>query len=75
MKWLRRDKDQPSEPTEDVQCEHIRLLPKWDRPDDMGNDERASSFWCEACGTEFSAEDGARLRATEQERVKRKLAS
>jgi len=43
-------------PAEDsaTTCVHGVLIPSWDRLEDMGHDERATSFRCEACGTTFT---------------------
>jgi len=53
-------------PAEDsaTTCVHGVLIPSWDRLEDMGHDERASRFRCEACGQAFSPAE-ARL-VTEQ---------
>ncbi len=48
-------------PEADVACPHVALTARWDALEDMGNLERASSFRCEACGADFSAEEGRRL--------------
>jgi hypothetical protein len=44
-----------------VACPHVALTARWDAPEEMGNLERASSFHCEACGADFSGEEGRRL--------------
>ncbi len=42
-------------------CPHASLTARWDAPEDMGDLERASGFRCEACGADFSGEEGRRL--------------
>jgi hypothetical protein len=60
---------------EAIECEHITLIPSWDSAEDMGQLDRASQFRCEACGDTFAPAEAERLRATESERLHRKLAS
>ena len=43
-------------------CDHRLLQPRWDRLEDMGHDELASSYLCEACGENFGTEEGRNLR-------------
>lgn len=44
-----------------VQCPHTALTPRWDRPEDMGKEDLASSFRCDTCGAVFSGDEGRRL--------------
>jgi hypothetical protein len=73
MKLLKRHDDSAAE--EAPKCEHITLIPSWDAPDDIGHEDRATSFRCEACGEVFSLDAAEHLRATEKARVLRRLAS
>ena len=54
-------------------CPHTVLRAHWDDPADMGNDDAATSWTCEACGETFSPEVAAALRATEADRLKQQL--
>lgn len=54
-------------------CPHIALGPRWDSADDIGDESKAISFRCEACGTSFPREEGERLRAAEAERLRATL--
>ena len=56
-----------------VTCLHVILLPRWDSIDDMGNEEKVSSYVCESCGQSFSAEEGKELGRDEEARLKREL--
>lgn len=58
---------------EEVRCPHVTLTPHWDQPEDMGKDELASSFTCQACGQTFGPAEARMLRQTEAERLKRGL--
>jgi hypothetical protein len=51
------------------ECHHIALTARWDDPDDMGHDDKASAWLCAACGSVFSPEEAAELRRTEAERL------
>ena len=62
------------EPAE-VVCLHTSTAPQWDSPDDMGREDRASRFVCAACGTSFTPDEHAALRATEGDRVRELLAT
>jgi hypothetical protein len=44
-----------------VQCPHTALTPRWERPEDMGKEDLASSFRCDTCGAVLSGEEGRRL--------------
>ncbi len=54
-------------------CPHAALGPRWDNAEDIGNESKASSFRCEACGETFTREEGEQLRAAEAERLKATL--
>jgi hypothetical protein len=44
-----------------AECPHKSLTARWDRAEDMGHQDRATSFHCEGCGTDFSGDEGRRL--------------
>ncbi len=37
-------------------CLHTALGPRWDSADDMGDESKANSYRCEACGESFTPE-------------------
>lgn len=43
-------------------CDHRSLLPRWNRVEDMGRDDLATSYQCEACSQVFSVDERQRLR-------------
>jgi hypothetical protein len=45
------------------------MTPRWDAIGDMGSDEKITSYHCEGCESDFSREEGDRLRATETGRL------
>lgn len=57
---LLRKEETPTE-TRNVECPHKALTARWDRSEDIGKEERATSFRCEACGGTFSGDEGREL--------------
>ena len=55
--------------TESPACPHTALVPRWDSIDDIGRDEKATHYVCEACGDSFSPEEALQLRASEARRL------
>ena len=43
-------------------CPHAVLMPRWDSVADMGKDDLATRFVCEACHQEFTPEEARALR-------------
>jgi hypothetical protein len=44
-----------------VACPHRVLVPRWEHSTDIGHEDEAIAFRCEACGTVFAGEAGRRL--------------
>lgn len=81
MRWLRKlrggdgGEASGSAVAKDVPvCEHIALVPRWGSTEDIGKDDRATGYTCEACRAEFTAAEAQSLRATEAARVKQRIA-
>jgi hypothetical protein len=53
-----------------VECPHSVLLPQWSSVEDMGREDRISSFTCEACHEPFTAEAGMAQRTLIAERLR-----
>jgi len=53
-----------AEEVEAPPCPHAVLMPHWDSAADMGHEERATSFVCEACHASFTPEEAQLLRET-----------
>ena len=49
---------------EERSCPHTMLTARWENAEDMGNEAKANSFTCSACGATFSPEEAARVRAS-----------
>ena len=43
-------------------CPHTALIPRWDNVHDMGREDLASGFVCEACHDEFTPAEASALR-------------
>ncbi|MEX2228012.1 MAG: hypothetical protein WEB13_00090 [Dehalococcoidia bacterium] len=52
-----------------AQCPHVTLVPRWDAAGDMGHEDRATSYRCDACLSTFTPEEARELRRTEAERI------
>jgi hypothetical protein len=54
-----------------VECPHGSLVPRWDDPADLGNNDKISRYLCEACGEMLSRDEGERamVEATEILRI------
>ena len=55
----------------DRECLHGTLMAKWDRSADMGDESKATSFVCSACGDSFSPAEAAEVRHRAVERLRR----
>ena len=59
-------------PTENIEvppCPHATLTARWDSVEDIGHEDRATAYVCEACGETFTPEEAAELRRSEVERL------
>ena len=56
-----------------VACLHVSLVPHWDSVKDMGDEDKATSFVCDACHQVFSPQVASALRRTEADRLNKKL--
>jgi hypothetical protein len=52
-----------------VECPHAVLVPRWDNVQDMGREDKATRFMCEACHEEFTPEAAQTIRETMNERL------
>ncbi len=55
--------------TEQHECSHAVIVPRWDRVADIGNEANASAYLCEICAETFSPEVGRKLQESLAERV------
>jgi hypothetical protein len=54
-----------------VECPHSVLVPRWDSVQDMGIEDKATRYMCEACKEMFDPAQAAELRSTLAQRVAR----
>jgi hypothetical protein len=60
---------EPVAEEERPECMHGVLVARWDNAADLGDQEKASSFTCEACGSTFSPEEARVLRESLADRL------
>ena len=76
MAWFKFGKakaQQPSSPASEATCLHAALLPRWDRAEDIGHEDRATGFQCDSCKETFTPEEGRQMRDAEAERLRKLL--
>lgn len=77
MRFFRRGEDESSSAqvadTASETCEHVLLVPHWDSPENMGIEDKASSYRCNTCEESFTREEEEVLRRTEADRIRRGL--
>lgn len=49
--------------TEKPPCAHLVLTARWDNPQDIGHEDRATSFRCVECPAEFTPDEARELRS------------
>ena len=54
--------NKPSDPNSTEACPHLVLMPRWDKNEDIGHDDRISAYRCDACGATLSLEEERDLR-------------
>jgi hypothetical protein len=71
LKLFRSKTAGPVKAAEDIAaCLHSALVPRWDRAEDIGQDDRATSFRCDVCQTTFTKDEAIALRAREAQRLR-----
>jgi hypothetical protein len=69
MGLFSKKEEKPEEAIETPPCPHGVLMPRWDSVDDIGHEERATSYVCEACQETFTPEEAQVLRESMAERL------
>ena len=69
-KILGRDQATSREGFEAQPCAHTILVPRWDSIDDMGKEDRATAYSCQACSATFSPDEAKALRHATAERLR-----
>ncbi len=69
-----RNREQQTPTQEKAECLHIALTARWDSVDDMGIDEKATSYVCATCSAEFTPDEARRIRVTQADQLRKDLA-
>ncbi len=56
-------------------CLHAALTARWNNVQEMGDESKATGWFCEACHEMFTPEEGRALRDSEGERLAAKLST
>lgn len=57
--------------SEHAACAHVAMTPRWDRAEDMGHEDRASSFVCDACHEALTPAEAQLARSASVNRLRR----
>lgn len=71
----RTENESVDEPPSQEACHHLSAVPHWDNPDDMGIEERASSYTCQSCMMSLDPEQYDTVRAAEMDRLRTLVAA
>jgi hypothetical protein len=69
-----RKRNESTLTTEKPPCLHMALTARWDSIDDMGNEDKATSFVCTTCNAEFTPQEAREIRASQAEQLRKDLA-
>lgn len=45
-----------------AECSHATLTPRWSAPEEMGQEDRVTSYHCERCGAQVTPAEANRRR-------------
>jgi hypothetical protein len=71
MKLFSRKQSERTEEgtTATLECPHLAAVPRWDNLDDIGHEDRATAFYCEACRSTFTPEEYRAIQQAAHERL------
>ncbi len=64
-----KEKTESTTMVETPACPHVVLIARWDNIDDIGKEDRATSFFCEACSQTFTPAEADEMRDAAQEKL------
>lgn len=65
-------RDQPADEAQTTrECIHGTLVARWADAQDMGNEDKATEYICNACSTHFTPEEAGWVRKRAVERLRR----
>lgn len=53
-----------------AECVHGTLIPRWDRVEDMGHEDRVVSYTCESCNSSLTPTEARAIMASEATRLR-----
>lgn len=62
LSFFIRKKDAQSAASAHLDCPHPILSARWDSVQDIGNEDKATSYRCAECGAEFSVKEATEIR-------------
>lgn len=54
---FKNEEKELAESIETPPCPHTALVPRWDSIEDMGKEDKATSYFCQGCNTEMTPEE------------------
>lgn len=52
-----KQEQQASEALEAPPCPHTAMVPRWDSVEDMGKEDKATSYFCQGCERTFTPDE------------------
>jgi hypothetical protein len=74
MRLFGKKKAEPTPTWERPTCLHIALTARWDAVEDMGHDDKATSYVCATCNSHFTPAEASEIRSTQAEQLRKDLA-
>lgn len=68
-----RKRSQQTLTVEKPTCLHMALTARWDSVDDMGHEDKATSWVCASCGEEFNPAEAASIRESQADQLRKDL--
>lgn len=53
-----------------AECPHLAIAPRWDRAEDIGHEDRATSFVCDSCHQTLDPSQAERIRSAAANRIR-----
>lgn len=63
-------RNEASAAQQSMECVHGTLIPRWDSLDDMGKEDRVSTYTCESCSKTLTPAEAREVKANEANHVR-----
>lgn len=73
MRLFGKKQERAAEVVEAPPCLHVAMTARWDSVADMGDESKATSFFCTTCNSEFTPQEAAAIRESQAEQIRRDL--